>query len=134
MRKPSYLLLLLMPFCSWGQKTAIRVYDILEVKNEFEKEALYFYEQNWKLFRDMALSKGFITEFSLERAPKSDSSFTIILSTGFSGKEQFENVEQHFEPIMKSIRLGGPVVMGTADFRSYFLSRQSFESNVLTGQ
>lgn len=132
MKKLLLVLLLASPLISRSQSVKFRIIDAVEVKNQFEKEALYFYDQNWKLFREEALKQGVISGYSIERGTKSDSSFVIVLNTEFENRGQLENVEKNFEPILKALRPDGPLVLGDGNYRNYVISRNSYWTEVIS--
>lgn len=80
----------------------ISTMDFVEVLNDNHEEALYFYKNNWKKLREIALEKEYIHSFKLleteadERYP-----FSFILITTYSNNEQFEKREEHFSEVMK---------------------------------
>lgn len=87
----------------------IKTMDIVKVNARYEKEALYFYNENWKAFRNEALKKGFISGFEMLRtATDSTNHFQLILITEYADSTSFQNMERNFEPIMKAISPKGP--------------------------
>ncbi len=80
----------------------ISTMDFVELLNDNHEEALYFYKNNWKKLREIALEMKYIHSFQLleteadERYP-----FNFILITTYSNKEQFEKREEHFSEVMK---------------------------------
>jgi hypothetical protein len=59
------ILLLLTGFLSYqqahAQKTSYVAMDIVKVKDGHWKEALYFFENNWKIYREDAIKQGIIS-------------------------------------------------------------------------
>ncbi|MEP7269015.1 MAG: hypothetical protein ABI844_15455 [Saprospiraceae bacterium] len=59
------ILLLFIATGSFGQSTkGISVVDFIKVKDGRLQEALYYYENNWKVFRDIAVQKNIIKTYS----------------------------------------------------------------------
>jgi hypothetical protein len=43
----------------------ISVFDFVRVNNGLWNEALFYYENNWKVYRDVAMQRGYITSYQL---------------------------------------------------------------------
>ncbi len=85
--------------------------DFVKIKNGKRDEALYFYENNWKIYRETALKKGFIQSYEIiEIAPSDNNQFDLILITRYANEEQYKNSEKNFEPILKEIRPNGALL------------------------
>lgn len=85
------------------------VADFVKIKSGRRDEALFFYENNWKAYREEAKRRGVIDSFELvEASSDKNSSFDLILITRFRGKEQLEKSEENFAPILKQISPNGP--------------------------
>jgi thiol-disulfide isomerase/thioredoxin len=95
--------------------------EFIKVINGMRDEARYFYENNWRFYRDAAVKRGVIDSFEyIDANTEKDPSFDIILITRFRGVEQFRNSEKAFEPIIKELTPKGPFLKGTSkpdDFR-----------------
>lgn len=101
-----------------GQK--ISSLDIVRIDSRFEREALYYNEQNWKEFRVAALREGHISGFNLLRtAVDSTSNFNLILITEYPDSARFNSREDNFRPIMKRISPSGPKLLNDASPRSF---------------
>jgi len=101
--------------------------DFVKIKNSKRDEALFFYENNWKVYREAALKKGFIHSYELiEARSETNPAFDIILVTRYKNEEQHKNSEKNFEPILKEIRPNGALLkndLKPEDFRqNVFLS------------
>jgi hypothetical protein len=116
---------LLLVFAGWqaaAQKPQpVVVMDFVRVKEARFAEALFFYENNWKLYRDEALRQGFITGYRvLQTKPDSAANFDLVLLTEYADSLQYNNSEKNFEGIIKHLRPNGPKLlndMKPADFR-----------------
>lgn len=101
--------------------TSIWIADFAKTKAGHRAELLYYLEQNWKLYRDSALIRGYISGYRLlETTPDSLGDFDFILLTEFPDSASFHQVEANFAPMMKAMRPSGPVTLNSikaAEFR-----------------
>ncbi len=99
----------------------IAIVEFIKVKGGKRDEARYFYENNWRAYRDVAAKRGVIESFEyIEVAAPHNAAFDIILITRYKDAAQFRNSERAFEPIMKELRPKGPLLKGAFapdDFR-----------------
>lgn len=85
------------------------VADFVKIKEGRRDDALYYYENNWKLYREEAKKRGVIDSFELiDAASEKDRDFDLILITRYRGKAQLDESEENFEPILKELRPTGP--------------------------
>jgi len=95
--------------------TEAPIYTIIEFvkfKNGNAKQAEYYYENNWKPYREEAKKRNVIASFDMLPADKeSAGAFDLILITRYRGKEQFDASEKGFEPILKALRPNGPALL-----------------------
>lgn len=109
MRILLFLLLLISLQCA-GQ--TVSVWETVEVKAGYKAEALYFYEHNWKLYRDIALKKGVITAYRLDQSlPDSTQQLTFFLITEYRDSLSYKQSEDNFRDILKAARPDGPLLM-----------------------
>lgn len=88
------------------------VIEFVKFKNGNSKQAEYFYENNWKLYREEAKKRNVIASFDMLPAdPEAEGKFDLMLITRYRGKEQFDNSERGFEPILKALRPNGPALL-----------------------
>jgi hypothetical protein len=109
------ILLMLMGLLSLqkahAQKDAYVIMDIVKVKNGLWNEALYFFENNWKVFREDAIKQGVISSYQM-LANKADSvSNSIVLITEYSDSLSYRKSEENFRPILKKLRPDGPIYL-----------------------
>jgi hypothetical protein len=95
--------------------------DFVKIKSDHQAEALYFYENNWKAYRDLAIQNGTIKAYKLLIA-RTDSlaTFDLILMTEYADSIQFKYSEENFGKIIKELRPNGPKLMNSlqpGDFR-----------------
>ncbi len=103
-----------------GAQTVL-VMDFVKVKNDKYAETMFFYENNWKVYRDIALQKGFITSYRLEKTTADTAApFDIILITEYRDTSMYHKSEENFRDILATARPNGPLLLNDlkpADFR-----------------
>ncbi|MBC7899839.1 MAG: TlpA family protein disulfide reductase [Saprospiraceae bacterium] len=88
--------------------------DFVKVKDGIREETMFFYEKNWKPYREEALKRGIIHSYELlESVPETTAPFDLILITRYKSKDQHQNSEKNFEPILKELRPNGPELKNT---------------------
>jgi ketosteroid isomerase-like protein len=88
--------------------------DIVKVNSIYEKEAMFYYNENWKPFRQEAYKKGFISGYEiLKTETDSTKHFQLILITKYPDSISFHNKEENFAPIIKSISPNGPNMLNS---------------------
>jgi ketosteroid isomerase-like protein len=109
--------------------TSIWMVDFAKTKGGHRTELLYYLEQNWKLYRDSALARGYISGYRLlETTPDSLGDFDFIMLMEFPDSAAFQQVEANFQPLMKVLRPSGPVLLNSlkaADFRELKFNKQA---------
>lgn len=95
--------------------------DFVKIKNGRRDEAMFFYENNWKVYRDEALKAGIIHSYELiDARSEANTGFDIVLVTRYKNERQMAESEKNFEPLLKRLRPNGPVLkndLKPADFR-----------------
>jgi hypothetical protein len=112
---------------SQTQRT-ISVIDFVKIKSGKQLEAMFFYENNWKMYREIALEKGYINTYQLlATVPDTTRGFDLMLITEYADSVQLKLSEARFQQIIKSTRPNGPVLLNNVkpnDFRlNVFLKR-----------
>lgn len=114
-----------------GRNETVWVVDYVKIKDGKMAEALYYYEQNWKRYREEALKKGFIRSYNLLQAqPDSLHNFDLMLMTEFADSTQLSKVEEHFQPIIKALNPNGPKLLNNlkpADFRETVYNKRFYQ-------
>ena len=104
------------------------VMDFVRIKDGKRDEAIYYYENNWKLYRQAALKKGVIKSYELiEVKPVENALFDLILVTRYHSEQQRNDSEKNFEPVMKELRPAGPLLkndLKPEDFRQSIFLRE----------
>ena len=128
----NYLLVasLLFTNISYGQsETTITTIDFEKNKNNKRQEALYFYENNWKVYRDIALKNDYIKSYKLlTTSADSTANFDLILITEYADSSQFKLNEERFQQIIKATRPDGPKLLNELkpnDFRQNLFFKKS---------
>jgi hypothetical protein len=124
------LLLLFLVSGSFGAKAQrVSVIDFVKIKNNKQAEALYYYQQNWKLYRDIALKNKFITSYKLLKTnADSTGNFDLLLLTEYPDSVALSQGEVRFTQIIKENRPNGPLLLNTlkpADFRQNMFFKTS---------
>ena len=95
------LLFCVNSFCQSNNK--ITTIETVEILNNNSEEAIYYFENNWKVLRTMALDKGYIDSFQLLQASyTNETPFHLILITTYTNKAQYEKREDHFGELIKA--------------------------------
>ena len=88
--------------CFGQQDQSISSMDFVEIVNDNQEEALFYYQNNWKILRQMAIKKNYISSFELLKDMGQDkNSFSLILVTTYANREQFEKREEHFQELIE---------------------------------
>lgn len=134
MSKNIFFLLLCGFFASplSGQKYApLWVLDFVRVKSGHRAETLFFYENNWKLYRDTALARGYISAYRLlETTPDSLGDFDLVLMTAYPDSAAYTYSEEHFQPLLKTLRPDGPKLLN--DLKANDFRKNAFFKNCRT--
>jgi len=102
-----------IPFTGYAQKgNEVIIMDFVKVIAEKKAEAMFYYENNWKVYRDAAVKKKKIKSYELVEA-KADSlnNFDLILITVYTDSVQYSKSEENFAPLLKQLRPNGPVLL-----------------------
>lgn len=116
----SFILITVSPASAQNNHT-VTIMDFVKIKDGKTTETLFFYENNWKLYRDLAIKKNIIQSYKLVRAiPDTLNNFDLILITVYKDSAQYAGSEQNFRPILKELRPNGPLLLNELkpnDFR-----------------
>lgn len=76
--------------------------DFVQAINGNKIEALFYYQNNWKILREMAVKKGYIHSFQLLETPATEEApYDLMLITTYSNMEQYEKREEFFAELIK---------------------------------
>lgn len=88
---------------SFAQKaSSVIIMDFVKIKNDHIEEALYYYNNNWKILREKALERGFIKSYQmLQTKGDEKADFDLILVTEYANASQYESSEKNFEVLIQ---------------------------------
>ncbi|NNE27876.1 MAG: hypothetical protein HKN09_13605 [Saprospiraceae bacterium] len=90
--------LLWCTLCTGQSNDAYSTIDFVEILNNNKDEAIYYYENNWKILREKALTKSYISSYKLlEVSHSKEAPFHLMLITSFSDKAQYDACETNFQ-------------------------------------
>lgn len=103
MKNIIFLFSVLLCMSTYAQKnTKISTIGFVQIVNNNKKETVFYYENNWKVLRKMAIKKKYIHSYQLlETTPTNEAPFSFILITTYRNKQQFDKREKHFEELIK---------------------------------
>lgn len=105
MKKLLLILLLLTIQFSIAQKDErISTVDFVQIIDDNTEETMYYYQNNWKILREMALQKKYIASFEImETTYSKEAPFHLMLITTYANKAQYQEREQHFQELIKQV-------------------------------
>lgn len=84
------------------QNEKISTIEFVQVVNNNFEEAKFYYLNNWKVLREMAVEKMYIDSYQLLETPFSeDAPFQIILVTTYLNKVQYDQREKTFSELIE---------------------------------
>jgi hypothetical protein len=105
-----FFVFLFIIVCSvnYGQQDEkLSTIEFVQIVNNNKEEALFYYQNNWKVLRNMAVKKGCIESYQLLETVATDTEpFDLMLITTYRNEAQYEKREAHFAELMKE---KGPV-------------------------
>lgn len=126
----SIVLIATLFFCfgAFAQKTdQLSTIDFVEVLNDHHEETHFYYQQNWKVLREMAVERGYIASFQvLETEPSKEAPFHLMLITTYANRKQYEQREVHFQELIEEkgeLKLLNE--LRPADFRKTLFSKEA---------
>ena len=115
------------PLVAYSQVSTI---ELVKILNNHKADAIYFYENNWKKFREKALEDHQISSYNLFINNENvDAPFDIILITNFADSIALQNSEVVFQKIINEIRPNGPLLLTEKkpnDFRMRFFNGEFY--------
>ncbi|AUP77188.1 hypothetical protein [Flavivirga eckloniae] len=98
-----FFIVLASSVVSYGQHDhKISTIDFVQILNDNKKEAIYYYQNNWKVLRNMAIEKKYIESFQiLETSANEAAPFHLMLITTYLNEEQYKLREDHFSELIK---------------------------------
>ena len=119
-----------------GKNESVWVVDYVKIKDGKKAEALFYYEQNWKRYREEALRRGYIKSYNILLAqPDSLQNFDIMLMTEYADSTQLSKVEENFQPIIRELNPNGPKLLNNlkpAYFRDTVYNKRFYRVSPLS--
>lgn len=86
----------------YGQgNSKISTIDFVQVLNDNKEEALFYYQNNWKVLRDKALEKNYIHSYQLLETPISPNEpFQLMLITTYMNHQEYNRGEERFDELI----------------------------------
>lgn len=83
-------------------ETRISSIDFVQVLNDNHEEALYYYQNNWRWLRDLAVEKGYIEAYELYQVERTkETPYDLILITVYGDKSQSDVREANFAELIE---------------------------------
>jgi hypothetical protein len=108
-----FFIILFFSLTAKSQGNSVIWVDMVKVKNGRYLESTYFFENNWKVYRDSAIKKGYIKSYKLLKNLSDSATLDFMLITEYSNMQSFEKREAFFQLIIKAIRPNGPIFLNT---------------------
>lgn len=109
---------------SAGFSQQISSMDFVKVKNNHFEETEFYYDNNWKKLREIALQRGIIHSYELKKVKSGteEKQFDFILITTYQDQAQYDASEEEFDKIIAEVRKtnDGPKLLNQikpSDFR-----------------
>lgn len=132
MKRSLLAVIMLCPIFSVAQmSTTISTVEFVKVSKDKINEATYFYENNWKVFREAAIRQSIIVSYRILSLEDSSTGFNVVLITDYKDSLQLVKSESSFQKLIKEIRPKGPLLLNDAkpnEFRKsvYTVKGKSF--------
>ena len=82
-------------------ETRISSIDFVQVLNDNHKEALYYYQNNWRWLRELAVEKGYIVDYEFYQVERTvDTPYDMILITVYGNQAQSAAREDNFAELI----------------------------------
>ncbi|RLD27826.1 MAG: hypothetical protein DRI75_08535 [Bacteroidetes bacterium] len=90
--------------CNGQENEKISIMFFVQVLNDNYEEAIFYYQNNWKVTGEMSLERGLIESFQILETPYSDEEpFHIVLIYTFKNKELYDNREEPYLALVKEM-------------------------------
>ena len=88
---------------SFGQANEkLTTIEFVEIINNNNSEAIYYFQNNWQVLRELAIKKEYIDSYQLLEVPSSkEYPFQIMLITTYKNKAEYDLREDHFTELIK---------------------------------
>lgn len=77
--------------------------EFVQILNNHEAEAVYYFQNNWKVLRQQAIKKNYISDFKLLCTQRSEEApFDIILMTTYPDQKSYDQREANFAELIEA--------------------------------
>ena len=103
MKLVHFLALMMMAMATLAQtETRISSIDFVQVLDNNHEEARYYYENNWRWLRALAVEKGYISDYAYYLVERTEETpYDMILVTVYANQEQANRREDHFAELIE---------------------------------
>lgn len=105
MKKHLTILVILIALCNLTyaqERTRISSIDFVQVLNDNHEEALYYYQNNWRWLRELAVEKGYIAAYEFYQVERTkETPYDLILITVYRDKSQSDLREENFAELIE---------------------------------
>ena len=112
--------------CYGQSDSRITTVSFVQILNDARDEAIFYYQNNWKILREWAMERSYIHSYQLLEAPYDEEApFELILITTYSNQEQYDLREDHFGKLIEE--KGGLNLMNDKqpnDFRKVLFNKE----------
>jgi len=90
--------------CIGQENEKVSIIRFIQILNDNYEEAIYYYQNNWKVYGEISLERGLMESFQILETPYSDEEpFHIIHIMTFKNKEIYDNREKPFYALVKEL-------------------------------
>jgi len=90
--------------CIGQENEKVSIMFFVQILNDNYEEAIYYYQNNWKVRGEISLERGLIESFQILEIPYSDEEpFHIVHIITFKNKEIYDNREEPFYALVKEL-------------------------------
>ncbi|MBC8151412.1 MAG: hypothetical protein H7Z72_00725 [Bacteroidetes bacterium] len=115
------LLALLVATPAYAQQSGVWLVDVVDIKAGKQPEALFYYENNWKVIRDRMIQRKHLKSYRmLTTATDSTGSSRLFLMTEYADSLSYRQGEERFQAVIKELYPNGSRLLNElkpADFR-----------------
>ena len=103
LRTAVLVIFLLYSLCCFSQRDErVSVIEFVQVIDNQIEETVFYYENNWKQLREVALARGYIESYQLVEIPYSEElPAHFMLLTNFENQAQYDLAEKNFGELIK---------------------------------
>ena len=99
-----FIVLCSFSICNGQENEKVSIIRFIQIVNDNYEEAIYYYQNNWKVYGEISLERGLMESFQILETPYSDEEpFHIIHIMTFKNKEIYDNREGPFYALVKEL-------------------------------